>query len=162
MPAGRQGKDGHALGQQALGTARPGSLGEHPIQPMLRPKNLAQGDTQPSHRARCDGGRHWAKETVLNIGFFSQQIFFLFLSKTAEVQEEFCISSIKGSSPGPWSTVRQRRKPGWQQGHVGRDALPAPVCLLASGDREDRRPSVCVPHREGTRGTWQLPMLPLL
>lgn len=45
---------------------------------------------------------------------------------------------------------------------MGRDALFTPEGLLAFGDREDRMASVCVPHREGTRGTCQLPALPSL
>lgn len=94
--------------------------------------------------------------------FFPIRFFFLFLSKTAEVLEEFCISSIKGLSHGPWSTVRRWRKPGWQQGCMGKDALLTLVGLLASGDREDGGPDICVPHGEGTRGTQQLPVLPSL
>lgn len=92
-----------------------------------------------------------------------------FFFSFAKVLEEFCTSSGKGrekvheakagfaghGAPSGKGLI-------WWQDCRGRDAPLVPTDLFVSGDREVRGPSVCVPHGEGTVGTWQLPTLPLL
>lgn len=134
-----------------------------------KPVNLG-GLHDTWHPAPLQGPLHQRTSGKVNCSQnYSPPQIFLFNCKSAEVLEEFCISSGKGrekvheakagfagcGAPSGKGVI-------WWQHCRGRDAPLVPTGLFVSGDREVRGPSVCVPHGEGTVGTWQLPTLPFL
>lgn len=168
VPVRSQGEDGHAPGQWVLGAAKRGSLGGDTMEVLPRPLHPVGG-----HPAQPQGPLYQRTlgkgNCSQNTFFFPLRFFFFSFPKVLKFWKNSAFLAAKGGSlcgkgsfHGPRSTIRQGRKPSWWQDRRGRDAPLAPTGLLMSGDREGGGPSVCVPHREGTRVTWQLPVLPAL